>query len=1006
MREVIGPATFLHSGATLLCDTAYWYVDEQLINAIGNVRIIQEGTELSSDKLDYRVDESVAQFRGSVVQLQDKDGNMLRSHYLDYYTRDSVAVFEHGASMRDAEGQIIESVDGSYDSRSRLFTFEGDVNMFTDSVFVKTDRLLYHGDSNVAEFESPVDIWKDGNMLSADRGVYDRAAEVFRFYDNVHALGATQEAWADTLVYERAISDIKMYGDVQLSDLSRGLNGIGRYVHYEDSLARVTLQREAAAVMTVDRRSGGSEGNAGDARAADVEAAVAADTGDVQPGHAGMAFEEAPGHASADSIGRAKRLDDALAPGDSIGRVGRPVDALAAGEAGEVRVARVGGAGIADGGVAQPVSEDVTGLSSGVIALPDSLMPPPVPAKDTVYLGADVLIYRSMRLCDIDPAELSESERRVSEISTDAVSQYRAKAAEEAAKKAEEAQRKADEASGKAAVSKGATGVAAPGAEGMPDAGGIDVGPSPDSEAAPALDSAARDSAPAAESSSIANADSLSLAAVDYSVLAAADSTALAVADSTAFAGADSTATAAAGSSALALTDSTALTVADSTALAVTDSTAIVPPDTAKVGFAYAIGNVKVFSGSMQARCDSLVFFERDSLVRMYIEPIIWNENGRHQYYSDSLTILVADGHIEKANLLDNAFVIIQEDSVSFDQIKATEMMAYFDTTSALSRFDGLGSATAIFYLEENDALATVNKSESKMLSAWFADGELDRVYYFDSPKNSAYPAVQLPSEDRQMRGFRWDPDNRPKSPADITSVRLRETRRAQYEARPKAEFRYTDIYFPGYIDEVRREIALRDSLAKVHPKDSAAPADTARTGALPPDDSLALAVPLDTAAALVPPADSAAVEDSTWVPLEEALSQLAESQPKPTRRELRQQRREARWAELDARDAAKAEAKAAKRREKMLRRAAKIKAANDKQAAKDSVVLERYKARYERKKAREEARAAAKAARETARTAAGQADEEARAAADSAATDSTAPAAPAPAGTPAIPVD
>lgn len=852
VREVIGPATFLHSGATLLCDTAYWYVDEHLINAVGNVRIIQEGTELSSDKLDYHVDEAVAQFRGSVVQLQDKDGNMLRSHYLDYYTRDSVAVFAHGASMRDVEGQIIESVEGSYDSKSRLFTFDGDVNMFTDSVFVKTDRLLYHGDSNVAEFESPVDIWKDGNMLSADRGVYDRAAELFRFYDNVHALGATQEAWADTLVYDRLISDIKMYGDVQLSDLSRGLNGVGRYVHYEDSLARVTLQREAAAVITVDRRSGGS----GDGAA------------------------------------------DVATEGD------------------------------------EGAEEPVVGTAPAEAVLPDSLNAPAAPAKDTVYLGADVLVYRSMRMCDIDPAELSESERRVSEMSTDAVSQYRSKAAEEAAKKAEEAQRKADEASGKAAVSKG-----------LP--GGTD---SSSALAGPKAHAGADFSPPATDSSALAVTGSATLAVADSSALAVVD-------DPSALAAADSTS--------LAETDSSALAAADSTALAITDSTAIVPPDTARVGFAYAIGDVKVFSGSMQARCDSLVFFELDSLVRMYIEPIIWNENGRHQYYSDSLTILVADGRIGKANLLDNAFVIIQEDSVSFDQIKATEMMAYFDTTSALSRFDGLGSATAIFYLEENDALATVNKSESKMLSAWFADGELDRVYYFDSPKNSAYPAVQLPSEDRQMRGFRWDTDSRPKSPSDITSVRLRETCRAQYEARPKAEFRYTDIYFPGYIDGVRREIAFRDSLAKVQSRDTAALADMSRAEALPPDDSLAVTESLDTAAALVPPADSAAVEDSTWVPLEEALSQLAGSQSKPTRRELRQQRREARWAELDARDAAKAEAKAAKRREKMLRRAAKIKAANDKQAAKDSVVLERYKARYERKKAREEARAAAKRARE-----------------------------------------
>ncbi len=794
VREVIGPASFLHNGTYLLCDTAYWYVDAQLINAIGNVRIIQEGTELSGDSLDYLIDRDLAQFRGAVVQLQDKDGNLLRSRHLDYHTKDSVAVFAGGAAMRDKDGQIIESVDGSYDSKSKLFTFENEVNMFSDSIFVKTDRLLYHGDSNRADFESPVDIWRDGNMLSASRGTYDRASEIFRFYGNVHALGETQEAWGDTLVFDRVSSDIKLYGEVQLSDDSRGVSGVGRFAHYEDSLARVTLQRDAAAVMTVDKR------------------------------------EEA-------------------APSDSL-----------------------------------------------MLA----------PAKDTIYLGADRLIYRSMRRCDIDPAEFSESARRVGEMSMDAVSQYRANAAEDAAKKAEEEQRKADEAAGK-----------------RPQLRSNDTPEQSD----------------AASQGSLTESDTL---AVQDSISTVADTTAI-MSDSL-------------------LPSADSLSVSDTLmTLAPADSAAVEPLDTTKTGFVYAIGDVRVYSTDMQARCDSLVYFEMDSLVRMYIEPVIWNE-GTRQYSADSLTVLIKDNRMDKANLRDNAFVVIQEDSVSFDQIKATEMMAYFDSTGGLARFDALGSATAIFYIEENDVLATVNKSESKMLSAWFADGNLDRIYYFDAPKNSAYPAVQLPSEDRRMRGFKWEPERCPRGKDDITTVSLRNSQRAEYEARPKTGFSFTDTYFPGYMDGVYREIAYRDSLSRIAP-----PADTSLVavpdtlqGALLPVDSLSVIAPADTNAVKAP-SDTLAVEDSTWVPLDKALEQLAASQPQPTKKELRRQRREARWAELDARDARKAEAKAARRREKLLRKAAKIKAANEKQAAKDSIVFERYRAKYERQKAREEARKAAR---------------------------------------------
>ena len=65
-------ATFLHNDTYLICDTAYWRVDDNIINAKGNVQLMQEGTVLTSETLDYYVDDDLAQFRGGVVQLLDK----------------------------------------------------------------------------------------------------------------------------------------------------------------------------------------------------------------------------------------------------------------------------------------------------------------------------------------------------------------------------------------------------------------------------------------------------------------------------------------------------------------------------------------------------------------------------------------------------------------------------------------------------------------------------------------------------------------------------------------------------------------------------------------------------------------------------------------------------------------------------------------------------------------------------------------------------------------------
>ena len=187
-RKVVGPARFLHNGTYLLCDTALWNVETKIIEAWGNVSILQDETVLTSDKLTYIIDKDLAEFRGSIVQLTDKDHNTLRTRHLDYNTADSVAVFQNGGAMRDKDGQIIESRNGTYDSKVKTFTFENDVNMFTDSIFVKTRSLVYESDKDLATFGFATDVWKDDNMLSSNRGWYNRSQETFFFSDRVHLM--------------------------------------------------------------------------------------------------------------------------------------------------------------------------------------------------------------------------------------------------------------------------------------------------------------------------------------------------------------------------------------------------------------------------------------------------------------------------------------------------------------------------------------------------------------------------------------------------------------------------------------------------------------------------------------------------------------------------------------------------------------------------------------------------------------------------------------------------
>lgn len=217
-RKVVGPARFLHNNTYLLCDTALWNVNENVIKAVGNVQIIQESTFLTSDRIDYIVDDNLAKFRGTLVELYDKDGNVLRTNYLDYNTRDSIGTFFNGGAMRSSTGSVIESKEGWYFAYDKLFSFEENVQMFTDSVFIRSKKIEYSTADNKAYFGRTTIAWQEDNMLFANDGMFDRDKNSFHFYKDSYVMTKDQELWADTLSYYRNSGEAALSKNIQILD--------------------------------------------------------------------------------------------------------------------------------------------------------------------------------------------------------------------------------------------------------------------------------------------------------------------------------------------------------------------------------------------------------------------------------------------------------------------------------------------------------------------------------------------------------------------------------------------------------------------------------------------------------------------------------------------------------------------------------------------------------------------------------------------------------------------
>lgn len=254
-RKVEGPARFLHNNTYLICDTAIWNVDKDYIDAFGHVQIIQDNTMLTGDRLHYIIERDLAQFRGTLVELKDDKGNALRTEYLDYNTRDSIAFFYHGASMRDSTGNIIESADGTYESKENLFTFVKNVQMFSDSLFFVSDKMRYRSDLETAYFSENTYGWKNRNFFSSNGGWYNRSNETLYFDKEVYGQTKDYELWCDDLFFDRMSNHAILRGDIQITDTVDNAFIFGNHLDFVDEPRRVTITKEPVFVALVEEEA-------------------------------------------------------------------------------------------------------------------------------------------------------------------------------------------------------------------------------------------------------------------------------------------------------------------------------------------------------------------------------------------------------------------------------------------------------------------------------------------------------------------------------------------------------------------------------------------------------------------------------------------------------------------------------------------------------------------------------------------------------------------------------
>jgi len=174
-----------------------------------------------------------------------------------------------------------------------------------------------------------------------------------------------------------------------------------------------------------------------------------------------------------------------------------------------------------------------------------------------------------------------------------------------------------------------------------------------------------------------------------------------------------------------------------------------------------AFGKAKIFKSDIQGLGDSICYSLTDSVIRLFDEPVLWNE--ANQTTGDTIYIYQKGKTIDHMDVLQNAMVVMKEDSNKFNQIKGKKLFGLF-ANNKLYRVNVRGNGQSVYYAREDSATYTgVNYVECTNMVINVDSNRVKKVVFLVKPKGTFYPLEKFPAEKAKLRGFAWLIEKRPK---------------------------------------------------------------------------------------------------------------------------------------------------------------------------------------------------------------------------------------------------
>ncbi|MDB5088849.1 MAG: hypothetical protein JWR09_2843 [Mucilaginibacter sp.] len=701
--------TFRQDFSTLTSDSAYFYVQENLVDAFGHV-VINQGDTLNiySDKLHYDGNTKIALLTDN-VKMVDKDA-VLTTNHLNYNTATRIGTYVDGGKLVNKDNTLL-SKNGYYFANSHDSYFRYDVSLTTPDALIKTDTMRYNTKDKISYFYGPTHIYgikkekdkKDNDTLYTENGTYNTVVEQAAFGKNNLYTSGTKSLKGDSLFYDK----LKGYGravkHVTFTDREQKTTIKGDLGTYYKAEERTVMTQDPYIIIVTEQKdttNADSVAKADSVRKADSLFRINPEKNKSTMNMARLIKQTIPG--KADSVANTRKYNPALLK-DGKSKIDSVLKKLAVDTNAlhkkidsaikkppvdmkninlkTVQAQIIPGKSKTKDTKKQDSNPLVRGQPKN-IKEPKAVKDTSHIKRDSVYMSADTIETQILTYKDL---KIYQEKQRLAHI--------RDTTAKPKVKKPD---------------SKFLTGQLA----GVP----LDTTfhhreffgkPKPKAKKPPIVLSKKQ-----------LAADSVRKKRLDDSI---------------------------------------------------TTARKLEPSDTARIRIVIAHHNFKLFKSDMQAKSDSMFYSNSDSTIRCFVNPLIWTEGS--QLSGDTIYLQMKHKKMDNMTMFPHALIVNIEkgDSVHFNQIAGKKMRGYFKDDK-LHRMFIDGNAESIYFARDSGKtdVSGMERSLSTRIRVDFEKNQATNIGFYLKPEHKYTPIAKVVDDDKILKGFIWKPKERPVSKESI----------------------------------------------------------------------------------------------------------------------------------------------------------------------------------------------------------------------------------------------